>query len=154
MNQRAEVLDALDAEVVRIVHRAKRRIRDMAAAVHPDLDPGGYLMLGRVHDHGPVRASSLAEAFDADKAAVSRQIQHLVELGLLTRVDDPNDGRAHLLSTTSEGADRILAVRRARRAELDQTLGDWQGHELEELVAQLSHYNDSMDPQPLAQSTL
>lgn len=150
MNQRAEQLDALDAEVVRIVHRAKRRIREMTAAVHPDLAPGGYLMLGHIHDHGPVRATSLVEAFDADKAAVSRHIQHLVELGLLARSADPDDGRAYLLSITEEGARRILAVRGRRRAELDASLGEWQSQELEALVAQLRHYNDSMEPQHLA----
>ena len=49
-----------------------------------------------------MRASAIAEQFDIDKGAISRQVQHLVDLGLVDRVTDPDDGRAMLVSVSDE----------------------------------------------------
>ena len=53
------------------------------AAVHPDLQPASYLMLAYLVEHGPLRARPSPRRFDIDKGAVSRQVQHLVDLGLV-----------------------------------------------------------------------
>ena len=44
-----------------------------------------------------------------DKGAVSRQVQHLVDLGLVDRQPDPDDGRATLLAASADGAVARLA---------------------------------------------
>ena len=41
-----------------------------------------------------------------DKGAVSRQVQHLTELGLIERTPDPADGRAALLAVTDDARRR------------------------------------------------
>lgn len=45
----------------------------------------------------------LTEATLMDKVAVNRACKVLEERGLLTRVDNENDGRSHLLALTDEG---------------------------------------------------
>ena len=51
-----------------------------------------------------MRASAIAEAFGIDKGAISRQVQHLVDLGLVDRTPDPADGRADLLAASDDAA--------------------------------------------------
>ena len=74
---------------------------------------------------GPLRASAIAEAFDIDKGAVSRQVQHLVDLGLVERAPDPDDGRATLVAASDEADAGSTEVARHRRKWLDERLGDW-----------------------------
>ena len=82
---RSEALAELESEVGVMIRRVRRVIGERARAVHPDLQPASYLMLGYVRDHGPIRASAVGHAFDIDKGAISRQVQHLLDLGLLDR---------------------------------------------------------------------
>ena len=99
-----------------MVRRIRRVIGVRARAVHPDLAPSSYLMLTYLAEQGPLRASEIADAFDIDKGAVSRQVTHLIELGLLERVTDPEDGRAPCCSSVSdEGRTRLADVARHRR---------------------------------------
>ena len=81
---------------------------------HPEVDPIAYPILFNLWCQ-PVRVSELAEKVYADVSTVSRQVTHLVGLGLIERVPDPEDGRAHSLSLTEAGAtlliDRAAAAR-------------------------------------------
>src|ERR1044072_3637899 len=101
--RRAETRGNLEREMGVMVRRIRRVIGLRARAVHPDLVPSSYLMLSYVAEQGPLRAAEIAEQFDIDKGAVSRQVTHLTELGLLARVTDPEDGRAMLVSVSGEG---------------------------------------------------
>ena len=85
-------------------------IGERARAVHDDLQPASYLMLSWLADEGPVRASSMVENFHIDKGAVSRQIQHLVDLGLVERTPDPDDGRATLVAASDDAVRRLADV--------------------------------------------
>jgi DNA-binding MarR family transcriptional regulator len=142
---RAEALGALEHEVGVMVRRIRRVIGLRARAVHPDLAASSYLILTYVAEYGPLRASEIAEQFDIDKGAVSRQVTHLTELGLLARVSDPDDGRARLVSVSDEGRTRLADVARHRRKWLDERLGDWSDDELSGLVAALGRYNRALD---------
>ena len=52
---------------------------------------------------GRLTQRDLTEATLMDKVAVNRACKVLEERGLLTRVDNENDGRSHLLALTEEG---------------------------------------------------
>ena len=108
-----ESLRLLESEVGVLIRRIKRVLGERARAVHPDLQPASYLMLAYLADDGPLRASAIAETFDIDKGAISRQVQHLVDLGLVDRTPDPADGRASLLVGQRR---RRAPARRRRRA--------------------------------------
>ena len=142
---RADSLQLLEHEVGVLIRRVKRVIGERARAVHPDLQPASYLMLGYVAEHGPVRASAVAEVFGIDKGAISRQVTHLTELGLLARVTDPHDGRAMLVSVSDEGRTRLTDVAQHRRKWLDERLGDRADEDLTGFVTALGRYNRALD---------
>ncbi|MDQ6525812.1 MarR family transcriptional regulator [Nocardioides sp. LHD-245] len=141
---RTDALADLETEVGVLIRRVRRVIGERARAVHPELMPSSYLMLGYVRDHGPLRASAMCAVFEIDKAAISRQVQHLIDLGLVDRSPDPEDGRATLLSVSADGAVRLDAVAAQRRQLLAEQLGDWAAEELGEFAASLRRYNDAL----------
>lgn len=120
-------------------------IGERARAVHEDLQPASYLMLMYLAAEGPQRSSVLSERFGVDKGAISRQVQHLVDLGLLDRTPDPDDGRATLVSASPDAVLRMEAVNRDRRTWLDERLGEWSEADLRDFVAGLARYNVALD---------
>lgn len=145
MATRADSLRRLEREVGVLVRRIKRVIGERAEAVHPDLQPASYLMLAWLNDDGPLRASEIAESFSIDKGAVSRQLTHLLDLGLVTRVPDPEDGRAMLVAASEEAVRRLADVAAHRRKWLDERLGDWSADELDSFVETLGRYNRALN---------
>ena len=73
---RSQTLGTLEHEVGVVIRRVRRVIGDRARAVHEDLQPGSYLVLTYLETTGSCRSSAVADAFDMDKGAVSRQLQH------------------------------------------------------------------------------
>lgn len=142
---RADLLGGLEQEVGVMIRRIRRVIGERARSVHPDLQSSSYLMLTWLNQHGAQRASAMAEAFGIDKGAISRQVQHLLDLGLVDRAPDPDDGRATLISASAEAATRINQVNDDRRRWLDDRLGDWPDGDLSEFVRMLSSYNAALD---------
>ncbi len=142
---RGDALGALEHEVGVVIRRVKRVIGVRARAVHADLQPGSYLVLTHLAATGSCRSSAIADAFDMDKGAISRQVQHLTELGLIERTPDPADGRAALLTVTGDAHRRLTDVQRHRREYLDRRLADWSDDDLRLFVDMLGRYNASLD---------
>ena len=142
---RADLLAGLEEEVGVMIRRIRRVIGERARSVHPDLQSSSYLMLSWLDQHGPQRASAMAEAFGIDKGAISRQVQHLLDLGLVDRTPDPADGRATLVSVSADAATRMSEVQGDRRRWLDDRLGDWRDEDLSEFVRLLGSYNAALD---------
>lgn len=144
MSSRADAMRDLEHEVSVMVRRIRRVIGVRAREVHADLQPASYLILSYVLESGPVRASSIVEVFDIDKGAISRQVSHLIELGLVERTPDPADGRATLLSVTDDGARRMKDVGDHRRKLIDERLSDWSEKDLTTFVSDLARYNAAL----------
>ena len=142
--ERIEKLRHLEQEVAVLIRRVRRIIGVRARAVHPELPGVSYLMLGYLAQHAPLRASALCSVFDMDKGAVSRQVQHLLDLGLVDRTPDPDDGRATLISVSAEGTRRLGDVAEHRRRLMSERLGDWSDADLDQLGALLSRYNAAL----------
>jgi DNA-binding MarR family transcriptional regulator len=142
---RTEELGRLEQEVGVLIRRVKRVIGERARAVHPELQPASYLMLTYLADQGPSRSSVLSEKFNVDKGAISRQVQHLCELGLLVREPDPVDGRAMLVSASPDAVRRLEAVDKDRRRWLEGQLAEWSEDDLSEFVTSLARYNAALD---------
>ncbi|MFT4265417.1 MAG: MarR family transcriptional regulator [Nocardioides sp.] len=145
MTTRGEGLRAVETEISSLVRRVRRVIGERANAVHPDLQGLSYLLLGWLGGQGPARASAMVEAFRIDKGALSRQLQHLEELGLVTRSPDPADGRASLVDLTDDARLRLSQVDTEFRKITDERLADWTVAELDDLAARLRRYNDSLN---------
>jgi DNA-binding MarR family transcriptional regulator len=142
---RADELGRLEQEVGVLIRRVKRVIGERARAVHPDLQPASYLMLTFLATEGPQRSSVMSERFNVDKGAISRQVQHLCELGLLVREPDPADGRALLISASADAVRRMEAVDRDRRRWLEEQLAEWSEADLRDFVTALGRYNEALD---------
>lgn len=134
----------IESEIGALLRRVKRVIGVRARAVHPDLHPVTYFILVHLIDSGPLRAADLVDAFDMDKGGVSRQVQALVDLGLLERQPDPDDRRAQLLAASPEAARRVAEVARARSDRLDSRLSDWSDDELAAFADDLARYNAAL----------
>lgn len=145
MNSRRQSLHRIEQEVGVLVRRVRRVIGDRARAVHPDLAPASYLLLAHLAESGPLRASSLVGEIGIDKGALSRQVQHLVDLGLLTRTADPADGRATLLAVSEDGQQRLDRVQRERSERFGNKLGDWSDEDLADFASRLARYNAALD---------
>jgi DNA-binding MarR family transcriptional regulator len=142
---RADELGRLEEEVGVLIRRVKRVIGERARAVHDDLQPASYLMLTYLASSGPQRSSVLSDRFGVDKGAISRQVQHLVDLGLLDRTPDPVDGRATLVSASADAVRRLEAISHDRRQWLDERLGEWSEEDLRDFVTGLSRYNAALE---------
>jgi len=61
------------------------------------------LTLSALEREGPVRVTTLAAAAGIGQPAMTEMIQRLERQGLVTRVDDPEDGRVALVSLSDAG---------------------------------------------------
>lgn len=142
---RYDDLRRIESEFAVLIRRVKRVVGDRARMVHPDLHPLSFMVLNHVVETGPLRAGELSDAFHMDKAGVSRQVQQLVELGLVERRPDPDDRRASLLAGTGDAVRRIAAMQRERSARFDARLGDWSDAEVAGFADRLRLYNEALD---------
>ena len=142
---RQAAVRSIELEVGALIRRVRRVIAERAQAVHECLQPATFLLLNHLAEKGPLRASTLADHFAMDKASVSRQVQHLLDLGLVDRTPDPADGRATLLSVSDEGLRRLKDVSSHRRKLLDERLADWTDEELADFATVLARYNATLD---------
>ena len=144
MSTRNDDLRSIEAEVGTLIRRVKRVMGERAREVHPELHPMTYFMLTHLATHGPLRGADLADAFGMDKGGVSRQVQHLVDLGLVDRRPDPEDRRASLLAPTEEATRRIRELRQARSELFDERLAAWSDADITEFADRLAVYNAAL----------
>lgn len=141
MSSRDTDLRRIEAELGVLIRRVKRVIGQRAALVHPDLQPMTFLLLSHLASAGPSRAAELSEMFTMDKGGVSRQVQALVDLGLVERQPDPEDRRAVLLAASDEGRRRLAEMMQASSERFDARLGDWNDDELGAFADHIARYN-------------
>ncbi len=143
-----EAFVRLEREVGLLLRRARAISARLAGELHPDLDGAAYGLLALLQDAGPLRASDLVVRLGLDKSTVSRQVSHLVDLGLVDRTADPVDGRAQVLTPSAEGAARLERIREARRARWEADLRDWPPEDvarLGELLARLNGIGEARE---------
>ena len=141
---RYDDLRRIEAEVGTLIRRVKRVMGERAREVHPDLHPMTYFILTHLAQHGPLRAADLSDAFGMDKGGVSRQVQTLVDLGLVERRPAAEDRRAILLDASDEGRRRLEAMTLNRSNRFDERLSAWSDEELAGFGDQLSAYNRAL----------
>lgn len=136
-----EAYVALEREIGLLLRRSRAISARLARELHPDLDGAAYGLLALLQDAGPLRASDLVVRLGLDKSTVSRQVSSLVELGLVDRAADPEDGRAQVLTPSREGAARLNRIRDARRARWESDLSDWPTDDVATLADLLGRLN-------------
>ncbi|HJQ05921.1 MAG TPA: MarR family transcriptional regulator [Nocardioides sp.] len=144
MNKRDEALGALESEIGALLGRARRVVAERARMLHPDLQAGSYLILGYVRSNGPVRATDIGEVFAIDKGSISRHVQQLIDLDLVARQPDPQDGRAILLTATEHGCTQLDQIAAVRRDQFSEKMQDWSTEDLAGLATALARYNAAL----------
>jgi DNA-binding MarR family transcriptional regulator len=103
------------------ITRMARRLRQEAGT---DLGPSQVAALATVDRHGPLSPSELADIERIKRPTATRIVRHLEAAGLVERIRDPDDGRASILSITSEGRSHLRRLRERKTAYLARRLGD------------------------------
>lgn len=123
-------------------------LRQRAPRAHPRVDPVGYPMMFNLADE-PRRISEIAERVYLDISTVSRHVSALTAEGLITKVPDPSDRRAHVLTLTDEGRAMLADLRERRNAWLSEVVTDWSDEDLATFDALLTRFADDVEAHPL-----
>jgi len=120
-------------EIAYLASRARQHERLMAVA-GLSLDRSAASLLRHLARAEPVRAGDLAARLSVEASHVTRQVQQLEKNGYLTRVPDPDDGRAQLIQLTPEGRRTFERIRAVGCLGMQQVLGDWPREDLSRLA--------------------
>jgi DNA-binding MarR family transcriptional regulator len=83
-----------------------------------DLSASAAYAMNRVCREGPIRLTALAAKEGVSQPSMTQLIQRLERLGLVTRLADPEDGRAALIGITGQGQRLLDDRKRIRRERL------------------------------------
>jgi len=96
------------------------------------------------------RATDIAVAFSLNRSTVSRQVNTLIELGLVRYQDydvvpetDEGTGRGRVLALTDHGDAQLASSAAAQRAIVTDRLADWTDAEIAAFATALARYNGS-----------
>lgn len=64
-----------------------------------------------VGDEGQVSAADIAKALQQPHQLATQRVEALIKLGLLKRIDDPEDGRRKILTLSSKGKDQYARLK-------------------------------------------
>jgi DNA-binding MarR family transcriptional regulator len=123
-------------------------VKQRAPRVDPKVDPIGYPLMFNLRDE-PRRVSEIAERVYLDVSTVSRHVSNLVALGLVTKVPDPDDKRAQVLTLTEDGQRMLVDLRERRNAWLDEVTSDWSERDLATFHRLLTRFADDVEAHPL-----
>ncbi|RSD14779.1 MarR family winged helix-turn-helix transcriptional regulator [Amycolatopsis eburnea] len=143
-----ETIAGLEREFAVFVRQDRAASGQLGREVHPDLKVAAYRLLAHLAERGPRRPTELACHVGVTAPTVSRQLQHLEELGLISRVQTLDDGRAYLVRLTEAGHRRVEEVRVARSRRLDKLLGSWAEEEIRTFAELLARFNGSAAAPP------
>lgn len=138
----AEQSGQLVVDLSRVV-KLLRAVNLTVPRFHEALEPTAHPLLFAIHDE-PARVTDLADRVHTDVSVVSRQVRHLETLGLVTKIPDPDDGRASVVTLTSEGSDLVTRVFDGRGEWMAAILADWTPEQAASLGENLTHLAQSL----------
>lgn len=110
-----------------------------------DLDPGAITMV-TVLSHAPkgaMRPSAVASNMVTGASNVSKISARLIKAELVTRIPDPDDARAQLLTLTAAGKEVAQAFVRAGNGLVEELLEDWSTQDRTEFQRLLAKFETS-----------
>lgn len=103
-----------------------------------------YLVLGRLHRDGAMRAGDLAQTEGLDPSTLSRRIAALAEGDMVVRRTERHDRRAQQLEITPAGREAFLVEQRRRVALVTDAVAHWPEPDRVRLAELLHELNDSL----------
>jgi DNA-binding MarR family transcriptional regulator len=137
------------AETLGLLLRRATRARlygRLTAGLDDALDEATYPVISGLARFGPRSAAQLAEDIGIDRSVVSRHAARLAGAGLVSKIPDPSDRRAVLLTLTTPGREAVREMRRRLADTLDGYLATWPPEEAERFAASLRRF---AEPGPL-----
>jgi DNA-binding MarR family transcriptional regulator len=126
----------LAAEIRTVCGKLKRRLREHGG--HLDLTPSQISVLLLLEKDGAATVSSLARAEGMRPQSMSAIVMPLQEVGLVSGIADPSDGRQTLMSLTPKCLKWLEEGRAARQDWLTATISQkLSAHEQEKLQSAL-----------------
>ena len=118
---------------------------DAAGITFPSRAVSTVLFIG---EHQPTSTADIARALGQPHQVATQRVDLLVRLGIVERIDDPDDGRRKLLCLTRQGADQfeILTARLAKAGLAFEALSDELGCNLSAVIQRAA---DSLLTAPL-----
>lgn len=104
------------------IMRLSRRLRQERPAADA-LTPSQLAVLATLVRCGPMTPRALADSERIKPPSATRIVSSLEEEGLVTKEQDPNDGRQVLVHLTDRARDRVEASREAKNAWLIERMG-------------------------------
>jgi DNA-binding MarR family transcriptional regulator len=122
-----------------------RRSRELSNELHPGLPLIAYTFLNLVESTEEIQASDLAERLGLDKSIVSRQLNQLIDAGLLDRQGGRPGRRGDPLSLTPKGRRVLVTDANGVRKRVTCWLKDWDDRAIADLASLLARFNASVD---------
>lgn len=125
----------LVSALMQVLHGLKRRLPADAQ------DAGRSAVMYKLYRLGPQRPSELAGCTNLDLSTVSRHVTALEREGLVHRLADPADGRAHRVEATPAGCahvDELISTRTRMIADATASWTKSERNELERLLRRLA----------------
>lgn len=110
----------LAGELRQALGRANRRVR--AERSDAGLSDAQFSVLAVLLREGPTTPGRLAELERVQPPTMTRTVNSLAELGLVTKGGSPDDGRHVVVALTAAGETEVRETRRRREAWLTQRL--------------------------------
>ncbi|MCL2783258.1 MAG: MarR family winged helix-turn-helix transcriptional regulator [Propionibacteriaceae bacterium] len=137
----ASTTESLVDAVLTLV-RLSRRFGDVSMFSLPWLP---YAVLRCLQDSATdVRLTEVAETLACDISVLSRQVNAMIENGFLSRVRDPNDGRAWLLRLTTHGQMRLQEATHRRVVMCSEYLSAFDDAEQALCTRLVQHLSDGL----------
>ncbi|NNC12925.1 MarR family transcriptional regulator [Planctomonas sp. JC2975] len=106
----------------------------------PDLTEAEQSIMAYLAERPGIRSTDVATAFALNRSTVSRQLDRLVELGLVRTTDSPGRGRP--LELTDLGRELFDSTIAKLRAETAERMSTWTNAQIAEFAAALARFNE------------
>ena len=147
----AEPLDDLQTSLLRLgrLLASRQAATALVQVAGVEVSQQGVALLRVLRREGQLPAAALATAAGMDLGAVSRQVRHLEDDGLVRRSSDPGDGRVTLVDLTGAGREVAERLHAISAGHLEQALAGWSATERRDLARSLRRLVDDLLVTPL-----
>ncbi|WP_313814199.1 helix-turn-helix domain-containing protein [Glutamicibacter sp.] len=142
--ERGALYDATEEQMFALIAVVSRSKRAVASQLEHLMTPAALPVLGIIMRTKRITQSEICERLLMDKAALSRMVAKLEELGLVVRETDEQDRRVSHLLPTDLAVERWCQWLQEWRTDLRSRLAGWDDADLETLISLLGRLNSDM----------